>query len=96
MSKRILMLRTEKGSPNGIEVCTFLKDKEYVINNRLADVFVNQMKPPAAIEVIYSNAEVKMVSEAPLNKSVSVEKVKETNAEKEPVKRRGRPRSKDK
>lgn len=92
MSKKIRMIRTEKGSPDGIRIVTFIKDKDYVVSNKLADIFVNQMK--VAIEVIHSDTEEKMMTAAPLNKSVEVEKIKNNTTEAKPRVRLGRKRGK--
>lgn len=92
MSKKIRMIRTEKGSPDGIRIVTFIKDKDYVVSNKLADIFVNQMK--VAIEVIHSDTEEKMMTVAPLNKSVEVEKIKNNTTEAKPRVRLGRKRGK--
>ena len=37
---KIIMLETKQGSPNGIRVETYFKDKEYDIPESLGDVFI--------------------------------------------------------
>lgn len=68
MSRKIRMLRTEKGSPDGIHICVYKKDEDYTLPDKLANIFVNQMK--AAMEVVNSPTESKMVNEAPSNKGM--------------------------
>jgi len=76
MSKKVKMLQTAKGSPNGYSVITFEKGQEYTIDDSLATVFINQMK--VATEVFASFKEEKMISEAPFNKAVAFTKEETT------------------
>lgn len=69
MSKKVRMLKTERGSSDGIHIGVYKKDRDYTISDSLANIFINKMK--VAMEVIHSDHEEKMVSEAPSNKSVS-------------------------
>jgi len=45
---KIRMLRSEKGSQNGIDVQLYEKDKEYEVNDSLSDAFI---KAELAVEV---------------------------------------------
>lgn len=75
MSKKVRMLQTTKGSPNGISIVVYEKDKDYTIPDSLAAAFVDRQK--VAIEVVYSPPkEEKMVVEAPSNKSMSKVEIK--------------------
>ena len=69
MAKKVRMLKTERGSPDGIHINVYKKDKDYTITDSLAHTFVKKMG--VAMEVIHSYTEEKMMSEAPSNKSVS-------------------------
>lgn len=42
--QKVKMLGTEKGSPDGINVRTYEKDKTYDLPKSLADVFLNGME----------------------------------------------------
>lgn len=41
---KILMLRTTRGSDNGMVVNTYEAKNEYVVGDKLADIFVNTLK----------------------------------------------------
>lgn len=61
---KIKMLKTTKGSQNGIVVETFLENEEYSINETLADIFVRQL------HCAEYTSEKKMFSGAPQNKMI--------------------------
>jgi len=86
MSKKVRMLRTAKGSPNGITVITFEAEKEYTMEDDLANVFINQMK--VATEVFASFKEEKALTEAPFNKAAIVPEMEETTPKVRKYKRR--------
>jgi len=44
MAKVITMIRTEKGSNNGVKVEEFKKGEEYTVDDNLARLFVEELK----------------------------------------------------
>lgn len=75
----IKMLKTAKGSTNGIAIVEYEEGKEYELPERLSSVFVDQMKvavrvvkefklPPVEEKEVVK--EEKMVEESPKNKAI--------------------------
>jgi len=70
----IKMIKTEKGSPNGINVFTYDAGKEYEVDEKLARVFVKMGSAENKVETKDTGA-------APFNKEVKVEDNKEDNSD---------------
>lgn len=69
MPRKVVMLQETKGSPDGIAVNTYEKDKEYVVDSpemplALAKIFVEEMKVAKAIKTLDVNDD---VEESPTN-----------------------------
>lgn len=49
---KIKMLKTKKGSPDGITVNTYFEGQDYDMPNSLADVFINQLEVAKEIGIV--------------------------------------------
>ena len=78
MSIKIRMMRTEKGSPNGIDVITYQRGREYILPDDLANTLIN-------LKAAILSVETKMEAIAPYNKMMDHSKV-ENKATEEVIK----------
>lgn len=61
-------MRTEKGSPNGIDIVTYERGKEYILSDDLASTLIN-------LRAAILSVETKMEAIAPYNKMMDHSKV---------------------
>lgn len=64
---KVKMLKTEKGSPNGIRVIEYIKGEEYEMPEKLADVFIS---------IGCAEPKMKSVKQSPKNKIMQTPKDK--------------------
>jgi len=72
--KKITMLRTEKGSSNGITITEFKKGVDYEVDDLLAENFVEYMKCAEYKKEGIETPEQKTAIETPESKTVKVAK----------------------
>lgn len=79
----IKMLKSTHGSPNGISIVHYEKDNEYNIPDKLADIFINQMRVAIKVELvpvkekaIQASPQNKAIENVPVNKVVIKESAK--------------------
>lgn len=63
---KVKMLKTVKGSTNGINVQEYEKGREYLLPDSLVDVFLSN----EFAELVLPTSKVKSESEAPMNKAI--------------------------
>jgi hypothetical protein len=87
------MLESKSGSPNGIKVMFFEKGKEYVVNESLADNFVNQQRVAEIVEIenvvtktVVNDGETKMELKSSYENKSEDDKKEKEKKEKEPKK----------
>lgn len=88
---RVRMLKTKKGSPDGVTVTVYTVGQDYNIPDNLADVFVNQLN--VATEIELSNQEIETPEK--VNEIETPEKLVDMETPTKPTRKRrgkGRPR----